>query len=371
MAKQRVKKRVGKEFQKDVGKQPSVSDTSALIPPGGTALYVGIDLGTCRASVSASNGVREVVPTYVGYPKDNVSEELLGAEPLFGELALKHRLSVELVRPLAHGIIQTNKSGDNKYLAAAQQLVRHLLALIQSEPEEPVYGVIGAPARAGIASQRVLVDAVRGMLDAVMIVSEPFAVAYGLGILDQALIIDIGAGTVDLCRLHGTLPQEEDQITLGEAGDFVDERLSALIGKKYPEVQFNVNMVRALKERYGCVLQNPDRGVARFPVKGRPAECDITDELFEACSSIVPGIVDSIAELIATYDPEFQELIRSRVILAGGGSQMIGLRTLIERGMEELGGGRVTHVEEPLFAGSNGALRMSQRMPKHFWKMLA
>lgn len=371
MVKQLVKKRVGKEFEKDGGKQPSVSDTSPLTPPGGTALYVGIDLGTCRASVSASNGVREVVPTYVGYPKDNISEELLGAEPLFGELALKHRLSVELVRPLAHGFIQTNKSGDNKYLTAAQQLVRHLLALVQSEPEEPVYGVIGAPARASIASQRVLVDAARGMLDAVMIVSEPFAVAYGLGILDQALIVDIGPGTVDLCRLHGTLPQEEDQITLDEAGDFVDERLSTLIGKKYPKVQFNVNMVRALKERYGCVLQNPDRVVARFPVKGRPAKCDITDELVEACSSIVPGIVDSIAELIATYDPEFQELIRSRVILAGGGSQMIGLRTLIERGMEELGGGRVTHVEEPLFAGSNGALRMSQRMPKRFWKMLA
>jgi len=234
-----------------------------------------------------------------------------------------------------------------------------------------VYGVIGAPARASIASQRVLVDAARGILDAVMIVSEPFAVAYGLRILDQALIVDIGPGTVDLCRLHGTLPLEEDQITLDEAGDFVDERLSTLIGKKYPEVQFNVNMVRALKERYGCVLQNPDRVVARFPVKGRPAECDITDELVEACSSIVAGIVDSIAELIATYAPEFQEFIRSRVILAGGGSQMIGLRTLIERGMEELGGGRVTRVEEPLFAGSNGALRMSQRMPKRFWKMLA
>ncbi len=70
------------------------------------ALFVGIDLGTSRASIAASNGVREVVPTYVGYPKDNISEELLGAEPLFGELALKHRLSVELIRPLAHGVIR-------------------------------------------------------------------------------------------------------------------------------------------------------------------------------------------------------------------------------------------------------------------------
>jgi rod shape-determining protein MreB len=80
--------------------------------------------------------------------------------------------------------------------------------------------------------------------------------------------------------------------------------------------------------------------------------------------------VDSIAELIATYDPEFQETIRSNVILAGGGSQMIGLASLIEQGMEELGGGNVTPVEEPVFAGANGALKMAKRMPEHFWEVL-
>jgi len=110
--------------------------------------------------------------------------------------------------------------------------------------------------------------------------------------------------------------------------------------------------------------------MARFPVQGRPKDFDITDELRTACRSIVSGIVDSIAELIATYDPEFQEAIRSNVILAGGGSQMIGLPKLIEEAMAELGGGRVTRVDEPLFAGSNGALKMARRMPKHFWKML-
>jgi rod shape-determining protein MreB len=335
------------------------------------ALFVGVDLGTCRASISASNVVREVVPTYVGYPKDNISEELLGAEPLFGEVALKHRLSVDLVRPLAHGVIQdTGKASKNRNLLAAQQLVRHLLEKAQPKPGHPVYGVIGAPARASIASKRILIDAARGILDAVMIVSEPFSVAYGLNILDRALVIDIGAGTVDLCRLHGTLPEEQDQITLDEAGDYVDDKLLNLIHKKYPEAQFNVNMVRSLKEQHGFVSEHADRVTARFPVKGRPKDFDITDELRTACRSIVPGIIDSIAQLIATYDPEFQEAIRSRVVLAGGGSQMIGLATLIAQGMEELGGGKVTCVEEPVFAGSNGALKMAQRMPKHFWQVL-
>ncbi len=356
----------------EAGPEPSLPPAAtSRFSPRGDALYVGIDLGTCRASVSASNGVREVVPTYVGYPKDNISTELLGTEPLFGETALKHRLSVELIRPLAHGVIQTNEeAGDNKYLIAAQQLVRDLLNRARAEPDAPVYGVIGAPARASKASQRILIDAARGMLDAVMIVSEPFAVAYGLGILDQALVVDIGAGTVDLCRLHGTLPDVDDQITLDEAGDFVDQQLLTLIKKSCPEAQFNVNMVRALKERHGFVSESADRVLARFPVRGRPTEFDVTDELRAACKSIVPGIVNSIHKLIATFDPEFQEVLRSRVLLAGGGSQMIGLPRLIEQGMEELGGGKVSRVEEPLFAGSNGALKMAQRMPRHFWNVL-
>ncbi|HIJ70607.1 MAG TPA: hypothetical protein HPP87_04490 [Planctomycetes bacterium] len=332
---------------------------------------MGIDLGTSRASIAASNGVREVMPTYVGYPKDNISEELLGNKPLFGDAALKHRLSLELVRPLAHGVIQNNgKSGNNKYLTAAKQLVRYLLQKARPKPGQPVYGVIGAPARASIASKRILIDAASGILDAVMIVSEPFTVAYELGVLDQALVIDIGAGTVDLCRLHGTLPQNQDQITLDQAGDYVDDALSKIIRKKYPKAQFSINMVRKLKERHGFVSENSDRVKAKFPVDGRPREFDVTDELRKACKSIVPGMVSSIAKLIATYDPEFQQALRSNVILAGGGSQMVGLPELIEDAMDELGGGQVSRVDEPLFAGSNGALKMARRMPVHFWKVL-
>jgi len=371
MTKKNVKGQVGKKSKKQVRKKPSITQSSFGFSSTDGALFVGIDLGTSRASIAASNGVREVVPTYVGYPKDNISEELLGAEPLFGELALKHRLSVELIRPLDHGVIRDgDKSGENRNLVAAQQLVRHLLERTRPKPGQPVYGVIGAPARASIASKRILINAARGILDAIMIVSEPFAVAYGLGTLDRALVIDIGAGTVDLCRLHGTLPEEQDQITLDEAGDFVDEKLLSLIHKKYPKAQFNINMVRRLKEQYGFVSDHADRVAVRFPVEGRPKDFDITDELRTACRAVVPGIVGSITELIATYDPEFQEAIRSNVILAGGGSQMVGLATLMRQGLQELGGGTITCVDEPVFAGASGALKMAQRMPKHFWQVL-
>ena len=59
-----------------------------------------------------------------------------------------------------------------------------------------------------------------------MLVSEPFAVAYGLEALLHAMIIDIGAGTTDLCIMQGRYPAEEDQRTLPDAGDAVDEHLA-------------------------------------------------------------------------------------------------------------------------------------------------
>ena len=48
-------------------------------------VYLGIDLGTSRTSVSASNGNRETIESFVGYPKDPVARKLLGRDVLFGE----------------------------------------------------------------------------------------------------------------------------------------------------------------------------------------------------------------------------------------------------------------------------------------------
>ena len=46
-------------------------------------LYLGIDLGTSRTSVTASNGERVTISSYVGYPKDVVSRKLLQKDVLF------------------------------------------------------------------------------------------------------------------------------------------------------------------------------------------------------------------------------------------------------------------------------------------------
>jgi rod shape-determining protein MreB len=337
-------------------------------------LYMGIDLGTSRTSVAASNGVRVTLSSHVGYPKDVVSRKLLGKDILFGDDALSHRLSCRFYRPLAAGVLKlsNNKTDDVEgNMKAAADLIREIIRLAKPRKDELVYAVCGVPAQAAIHHKDAIIKAARESVDSVMLCSEPFSVAYGLDMLDDALVIDIGAGTTDLCRMHGTMPEESDQITTTYAGDFVDQRLMELLKKSFGEASFTIQMVKSIKEKYSNVAQVVEPIVVELPVNGKPTAFDITAEMQSACRAIIPPIVEGMGRLIATFDPEFQGRLKNRVLLAGGGSQIAGLDKAIEDEMQErLGSGRVLRIEEPVYGGANGALKIAHDMPDEFWEKL-
>ncbi|MDP6938356.1 MAG: MamK family actin-like protein [Planctomycetota bacterium] len=349
-------------------KSPKGSESKA---PG--VLYMGIDLGTSRTSVSASNGVRETVESFVGYPKDPVARKLLKKDVLFGQEARDKRLSLNLHRPLEHGVLKFNQDGgeDGESLQAAQDLVQEIVRQAQPRSDELVYAVIGVPAQASIHNKDAILQAARKAVDSVMLCSEPFSVAYGLDMLEDVLVIDIGAGTVDLCRMHGTMPEDADQITLTTAGDFVDKELSQEISTAFPDAQFSTQMVKGIKERYSTVEPKAEGLMVELPVQGKPQSFDLTDPIRNACNRIVPPIVEGLGQLIATFDPEFQARLKERVLLAGGGSQIRGLDTAIEAEMvKALGAGRVIRTEEPVYGGANGALKIAHDMPGDYWDEL-
>jgi rod shape-determining protein MreB len=333
-------------------------------------LYLGIDLGTSRTSVSASNGLRETVASYVGYPKDVVSRKLLRKDVLFGDEALKHRLSLRFFRPLEHGVIKSDgRESDN--LKAAQDLIAEIIRRAKPRKDELVYAVIGAPAQASINNKDAIIEAARATVDSVMLCSEPFSVAYGLEMLDDVLVIDIGAGTTDLCRMHGTMPEDSDQITITYAGDWVDNRFAELLVNRFPQAQFTIQMVKDIKERFASVADQAEPAIVRFPVEGKPTEFDVTDVLRRACRGIISPIVDGLGKLVATFDPEFQDRLKNRVLLAGGGSQIKGLDSAIEAEMHKrLGSGKVMRIEEPVYGGANGALKIAHDMPAEYWEQL-
>jgi rod shape-determining protein MreB len=333
----------------------------------GNILFVGIDLGTSRSSISASNGTRQWIESYVGWPKDFISLQVVGKPVLFGVEALKHRLSLDLCRPLEHGVI---KEGIERNEEAVKEIIKHLIELSKPAPGQKIYAVVGVPADTLKVNKLAIRRAVSEFAHSLMVVSEPFAVAYGLNLLNNSLVIDIGAGTTDLCIMHGAIPSDEDQKTIVNAGDYIDEQLYSYLTEKYPNSKFNKNMVRQFKEKYSFVREIQGDIRVEIPVDGKPVMHDIKNEVKRACESILPALVETTAEMIARFDPEFQIKIKNNIVLAGGGSLIRGLREYLQDALKEYGPCNVTTVQDPLFAGSDGAVKLAQDMPAKYWEPL-
>src|SRR6201988_2379780 len=226
-------------------------------------LHVGIDLGTSRSAISASNGERFVVDSFVGWPADMGAKKILKRSVLIRHDDVTTRPMLALHRPLERGLL---KEGSEKDVEAVRELLKHLLGLVGVSANgkvsaSNVRAVVGVPAAALRANKQSLRNSMKGIVDSLLIVSEPFAVAYGLNALLHTMIIDIGAGTTDFCVMKGRYPTEEDQRTLTIAGDSIDQQLLKLIEERYPQANVTIFMVREWKEKYSFVGQPAQRAV--------------------------------------------------------------------------------------------------------------
>jgi rod shape-determining protein MreB len=87
--------------------------------------------------------------------------------------------------------------------------------------------------------------------------------------------------------MHGTMPEDADQITNTFAGDFVDNKLSELLLKDFPHAQFTIQMVKSIKERFSSVADEMEPAIVNLPVNGKPTEFNVTKQLRQACQGIV------------------------------------------------------------------------------------
>jgi len=336
-------------------------------------LHVGIDLGTSRSAISASNGERFVVDSYVGWPADMVAKKVLKRNVLIGHEAVNNRTMLDLHRPLERGLL---KEGSDKDVEAVRELLKHLLGLVGVSSNgnvdaENVRAVVGVPAAALRTNKQYLRNAMKGIVDSLLIVSEPFAVAYGLDALLHTMIIDIGAGTTDFCVMKGRYPTEDDQRTLTVAGDSIDTQLLKLIEERYPQANVTIFMVREWKEKTSFVGRAPEKIVVTAPVKGVPTDLDVTNEMKAACDTLVGPVVETMLDLLAKVEPEFQERVRNNIILSGGGGLIRGLPRALEDALKTVGGGRVKYMHDPVFVGSDGGLALAIDAPDGDWEKLS
>lgn len=342
-----------------------------MVEKNSEVLHVGIDLGTSRSSISSSHGERHVIESYVGWPLDMVARKVLKKAVLVGSEALQNRSMLDLHRPLEQGLI---KEGSDKDEAAVRELLWHLLSLVGVDRENRngrrVRAVVGVPAEALRVNKQQVRKALQGAVDSLMIVSEPFAVAYGMEALLHTLIIDSGAGTTDLCVMNGRLPTEEDQRTLPQAGDWIDEQLLRLVRARYPDASVSIHMVRQWKEEGSFVGNSKTPVVVTAPVGGKPTQLDITNEMRAACEGILPPVVESMLDLLSRAQPDYQEKIRNNVVVSGGTGLIRGLGPRLEQELQQVGGGKVRVVKDPIYVGSDGGLAIAMDAPESDWERL-
>jgi len=267
------------------------------------------------------------------------------------------------------------KEGSERDQAAVRQLLDHLTTAAGVSAARKnghgVRAVVGVPAEALRVNRQHLREAVKGFVDSVIIVSEPFAVAFGLDALLHAMVVDIGAGTTDFCVMNGRYPTEEDQRTLANAGDWVDQQLVTLLEERHPDLKVSIHTVREWKERWSHVGKADKPIKVTVPIGGKPTKIDITDQMQAACEALLPPVAETMLDLIAAGEAEYQEKVRNNIILSGGSSAIPGFSEALQRSLEPFGGGTVRVAEDPVYIGSDGGLALAKDAPKGDWEKVS
>jgi rod shape-determining protein MreB len=342
--------------------------TSAPKTPGGkNQLILGIDLGTSQTAVISNRGCKSMFMSVVGYPRDIIATKLFEDIHVIGEEALNNQSSLDLYVPLENGTI---KEASERDLDTARILLKHVVELAEPQPDDEICCIIGVPAQASMMNKEIMLKLAREFMDVALVVPEPFLVAYALNKIVNSIIIDIGAGTIDVCIMRGALPGAKDQVTFFKAGNYIDRRLETAFITSYPNVQITRNLARKIKEKYSFVGKPEEQVSVTLRAGGKPVQFDLTEEIRTVCESIIPEIVEKVEMLVTQFDPEEQEEALKNIYLAGGGSRIKGIDNMIIDRLKEYGEVSVMSVDDPDFIGCIGALKMANDIPPAKWDQI-
>ena len=161
-------------------------------------IFLGLDLGTSQSAIATSTGLKLNVASIVGWPKDFIASNVVKKPIVFGDECIKYRTSLNVIYPLEKGVIKhrekrsAGKKNVEKEAKAAIELLKYLLSLVERRDNQKIFAVVVAPARSTMDDKKAIIDAAVGMVDSIMVVSEPFLVAYSLGLFGNTIIVDLG-----------------------------------------------------------------------------------------------------------------------------------------------------------------------------------
>jgi len=370
---------------------PAPSPAASALPPArpgqakSNTLLIGLDLGTNKSCVlagppgSTDITVSKVIPSVVGYVKDGIVDGIItgNARILYGEDALSQMLHVELVAPLAEGVISRPE--------AARDFMLHLRQLADPSGKAEIRAVVGVPANAGEPARVGIRHSAQGIFSRILLIPEPFLAALGFrddarvrqsGYVDpvvNSLFIDIGGGTSDLCLVQGYFPTRDDQISIPFAGDAIDELLYNELGRTYPNNGLSRITVREIKEAHAYVGPSRKPMDIKVVIGGKSRTLELGDAIGSACNTLIDRIYPALTTLISSASSDSVVTLLQNIIVTGGGSQIRGIDTVLQKRLADDG------YESPKvrLAGQDfqryvaiGALKAARAARENQWQVL-
>jgi rod shape-determining protein MreB len=323
---------------------------------------VGIDLGTANTLVYLrGKGIVVNEPSVVAVnTKTNqvvavgtAAKDMLGRTP--GHLTA--------VRPLVDGVVSD--------FEATEEMLAYLTKRAQGVSKK----LLGPRTLIGVPSGITNVE-IRAVRDAAMsagarevhIVEEPVAAALGVRLPIReaigSMIVDIGGGTTDIAvlSLGGIVHAKNVRI----AGDKLNHDIIAHVRSEF-KILIGEKTAEAVKIAIGSVIEHSGRLETlvrgRDLITGLPREILLTDgDIREAISQSIDTLIESVREVLETTPPEIlSDVMRSGIVLVGGGAQLKGLDSLLSEWLKV----PVIIADDPLTAVARGEGVMLENLEEY------
>jgi rod shape-determining protein MreB len=290
---------------------------------------LAIDLGTANTLIYVrGKGIVLSEPSVVAIKKGTNQVLKVGREAK--EMLGRTPASIVAIRPMRDGVIAD--------FDVTEQMIRAFIVKIHNRKAlvRPRI-VVGVPSCITQVEKRAIRDsAEQAGAREVYLMEEPMAAAIGAGLPVQEpsgnMIVDIGGGTTEVAviSLSGIVYSQSIRI----AGDEMDEGIIQYLKRKY-NLLVGERTAEKIKIQIGSAY--PFDEPRKMEIKGRdlvdgiPKTLTITDsDIREALHDPIYAILDAVKTCLERTPPELAaDIAEKGVVMAGGGSLLHGLDTLI------------------------------------------
>lgn len=294
---------------------------------------IAIDLGTANSLVYVrGQGIVIAEPSVVAVNQKTGQILAIGEEAK--KMVGRTPAHIVATRPLVEGVISD--------FEVTEQMLKYFIEKVHRKkfnlfPRPRV--ILGIPCGVTEVEKKAVQDAAKNAgAREVYLIEQPMAAAIGARLIVQEaggnFIIDIGGGTTEVAviSLGGIVTSRSLRI----AGDrldediinFAQEEYRVLVGKRTAEkVKIAIGSASSLRQKKDMPLRG------RNLITGLPEEITISDDdVRRALEKSVGQIIDAVKMTIEETPPELLADIMSKgIYLAGGGSLLRGLDTLITK----------------------------------------